>query len=110
MRLVTAFLIAAFAASTVDAASYQKIDGTIVAPIMRYGSSSDHHYRGANLEPEAGRHHAQGAPHWDPGLTDQSRQVQFLATDVKQDQGLAGSDGPEMDGDRAEQPLSLIHI
>ncbi len=34
MRLTTLFLIAAFAASTVDAASYQKIDGRIVDPIQ----------------------------------------------------------------------------
>ena len=34
MRLTTRFLIAAFAASTVDAASYQKTDGTIVDPIL----------------------------------------------------------------------------
>ena len=33
MRLTTLFLIAAFAASTVDAASYQKTDGTIVDPL-----------------------------------------------------------------------------
>ena len=53
MRLVTLFLIAAFAASTVDAASYQKTDGTIVDPIMNWYSDSPHSYSGANLEPEA---------------------------------------------------------
>ena len=49
MRLVTLFLLAAFAVSTVDAASYQKTDGTIVDPIMdRYGAT--HSYSGVNLE------------------------------------------------------------
>jgi hypothetical protein len=49
MRLVTLFLIAAFAASTVDAGSYLKNDGTIVDPIMDiYGEP--HSYRG-NLKP-----------------------------------------------------------
>ena len=47
MRLVTLFLIAAFAASTVGAASYQKTDGTIVDPIQ------DRYYSGASLEPSA---------------------------------------------------------
>jgi hypothetical protein len=52
MRLVTLFLIAAFAASTVDAASYQKTGGTIVDPMLdRYGEP--HIYNGANLEPHA---------------------------------------------------------
>jgi hypothetical protein len=36
MRLTTLFLIAAFAASTVAAASYQKTDGTIIDPIMNW--------------------------------------------------------------------------
>ena len=36
MRLVTLFLIAAFAASTVDGGSYQKTYGTIVDPIMNW--------------------------------------------------------------------------
>jgi uncharacterized protein YjbI with pentapeptide repeats len=62
MRLVTLFLIAAFAASTVDAASYQKRDGTIVDPIQychlstagcRGPGGAPHPYSGANLEPEA---------------------------------------------------------
>jgi hypothetical protein len=53
MRLVTLFLIAAFAASTVDAASYLKIDGTIVDPIMEESPYSPHSYSGANLEPDA---------------------------------------------------------
>ncbi len=34
MRLATLFLVAAFAASMVGAASYQKTDGTIVDPIL----------------------------------------------------------------------------
>jgi uncharacterized protein YjbI with pentapeptide repeats len=59
MRLVTLFLIAAFAASTVDAASYLKIDGTIVDPIMHSQSDSPHSYSGANLEPEADLPYAQ---------------------------------------------------
>jgi hypothetical protein len=53
MRLVTLFLIAAFAASTVGAASYQHRDGTIVDPIMNWYSDSPHSYSGANLEPYA---------------------------------------------------------
>ncbi len=56
MRLVTLFLLAAFAASTVDAASYQKRDGTIVDPILSYPGyccGGPHHYNEANLEPGA---------------------------------------------------------
>ena len=58
MRLVTLFLIAAFAASTVDAASYLKTDGTIVDPIVDLFTLNTHNekphlYNGANLEPEA---------------------------------------------------------
>jgi uncharacterized protein YjbI with pentapeptide repeats len=53
MRLVTVFLIAAFAASTVDAASYQKRDGTILDPIMNYYYSEPLSCSGANLEPYA---------------------------------------------------------
>ena len=50
MRLVTLFLIAAFAASTVGAASYQKADGTIVDPILdRYGDP--HSCSGAGQNP-----------------------------------------------------------
>ena len=52
MRLVTLFLIAAFAASTVDAASYQKTDGTIVDPTMIH-HGEPHSYSGSNLEPDA---------------------------------------------------------
>jgi len=59
MRLVTLFLIAAFAASTVGAASYQKIDGTIVDPILKNpGWGGLHSYSGANLEPFADLFHA----------------------------------------------------
>jgi hypothetical protein len=49
MRLVTLFLIAAFAASTVGAASYQKTDGTIVRPIQSV-AGGDHPNTGNNLE------------------------------------------------------------
>ena len=52
MRLVTLFLIAAFAASTVDAASYQKVDGTIVDPMLDR-NGEPHSYSGANLQPGA---------------------------------------------------------
>ena len=58
MRLTTLFLIAAFAASTVDAASYQKTDGTIVDPIMEESPYSPHSYSGANLEPDADLYYA----------------------------------------------------
>jgi len=51
MRLVTLFLLATFAASTVDAASYQKTDGTIVAPIQRLSVGENQFYTGVNLEP-----------------------------------------------------------
>ena len=51
MRLVTLFLIAAFAASTVGAASYQKNDGTIVDPIMNRLNGYPNPYSGANLKP-----------------------------------------------------------
>jgi len=52
MRLVKLFLLAAFAASTVDAASYQRTDGTIVDPIMDQ-NLDPHPYSGNNLEPNA---------------------------------------------------------
>ena len=52
MRLVTLFLIAAFAASTVGAASYQMTDGTIVDPIQSIVGGI-HSYSGINLEPNA---------------------------------------------------------
>ena len=55
MRLTTLFLIAAFAASTVGAASYQKIDGTVVDPILAIqdGALVYSDYSGPNLEPDA---------------------------------------------------------
>ena len=59
MRLVTLFLLTAFAASTVGAASYQKTGGTIVDPILSWWHGSNpstmepHSYSGANLEPGA---------------------------------------------------------
>jgi hypothetical protein len=66
MRLVTLFLIAALAASTVDAASCQKIDGTIVDPIMAHYNDEffPHPYSGANLEPYVDLGHVP----WPPGL------------------------------------------
>jgi uncharacterized protein YjbI with pentapeptide repeats len=58
MRLVTLFLIAAFAASTVGGASYQKVDGTIVDPIMYTSPDWPHSYSGADLRPQATLRHA----------------------------------------------------
>jgi len=52
MRLITLFLLAAFAASTVDAASYQKGWNTIVDPIMNWWHDKPH-INGSNLEPDA---------------------------------------------------------
>ena len=52
MRLTSLFLLAAFAASTVGAASYQKRDGTIVDPIQSV-NGGDLPYTGNNLEPSA---------------------------------------------------------
>jgi len=52
MRLVTLFLIAAFAAPTVGVGSYQKIDGTIVDPITdKWGEVCGNCRR--HLEPDA---------------------------------------------------------
>lgn len=73
IRLTTLFLIAAFAPSTVGAASYQKRDGTIVDPIMKYFYVSGVSrfvpaaYSGANLEPTADLTDANLQPR-DPGL------------------------------------------
>ncbi len=52
MRRITLFLFAALAVGSIDAASYQKTDGTIVNPIL------DVHgnvllYSGRNLEPKS---------------------------------------------------------
>lgn len=58
MRLVTLVPLATFAASTVDAASYQKTDGTIFAPIQRPSVGENHFYTGVNLEPGANRPNA----------------------------------------------------
>ena len=58
MRLVTLFLLAAFATFTVDAALYQKTDGTIVAPIQRPSVGEKHFYTGVNLEPGANQPNA----------------------------------------------------
>jgi hypothetical protein len=52
MRLVTLFLIAAFAASTVSTASYQKRDGTVIDLILDR-TREPLSYSGANLEPNA---------------------------------------------------------
>ncbi len=52
MRLFTLFLLAAPAASSVGADSYQKTDGTIVNPILNiWGEVLP--YAGPNLEPGA---------------------------------------------------------
>jgi len=53
MRLVTLFLIAAFAASTVGAASYQKTDGTIVDPIWNWALDEPYSYTGEDLKTNA---------------------------------------------------------
>jgi len=52
MRTITLFLFAALAVTSVDAASYQKTDGTIVDPIQFY-YGGNHSYSGINLEPSA---------------------------------------------------------
>ena len=52
MRIFTLFLLAALATTSVDAASYQKIDGTIVDPIQ-YRGGGDHPYSGSDLMPDA---------------------------------------------------------
>ena len=52
MRTITLFLFAALAVTSVDAASYQKNDGTIVDPI-RDRFNNPHPYSGVNLEPHA---------------------------------------------------------
>ena len=52
MRTITLFLCAALAVTSVDAASYQKTNGTIVNPILdNYGNVLA--YSGNNLEPSA---------------------------------------------------------
>jgi hypothetical protein len=52
MRIFTLFLLAALVTTSVDAASYQKIDGTIVDPIQ-YRGGGDHPYSGSDLMPDA---------------------------------------------------------
>ena len=52
MRTITLFLFAALAVPSVDAASYQQKDGTIVDPIQSV-SGGDLPYSGNNLEPGA---------------------------------------------------------
>ena len=52
MRTITLFLFAALVVTSVDAASYQKTNGTIVNPILdNYGNVLA--YSGNNLEPSA---------------------------------------------------------
>jgi len=60
MRLVTLFLFAALATTSVDAAWCQQIDGTIINPIQRMslGGGGNHPYSGVNLEPGADLNHA----------------------------------------------------
>jgi len=55
MRRFTLFLLVALATTSVNAASYQKIDGTIVDPIlvMQDGALVYSDYSGPNLEPNA---------------------------------------------------------
>ena len=50
MRRITLFLFAALVVTSVDAASYQKLDGTIVDPILDI-SGNPFPYAGSNLEP-----------------------------------------------------------
>jgi MYXO-CTERM domain-containing protein len=52
MRRIILFLFAALAVTSVDAASYQQIDGTIVNPILDTGGNPLQ-YSGGNLEPDA---------------------------------------------------------
>ena len=52
MHRITLSIILLFAATFVDAASYQKIDGTIVDPIQSV-EGGDLPYSGNNLEPGA---------------------------------------------------------
>ena len=55
MRTFILILLAVLPTSSVDAASYQQNDGTIIDPIqllMEYGGGN-HSYAGINLEPDA---------------------------------------------------------
>ena len=52
MRRITLFLFAALAVTSVDAASYEQNDGTIVNPIL-YTDGNVSVYSGNNLEPGA---------------------------------------------------------
>ena len=57
MRTITLFLCAALAVTSIDAAWYQKTDGTIWDPIQGYAHGfhqGDHPYSGNNLEPLRG--------------------------------------------------------
>jgi uncharacterized protein YjbI with pentapeptide repeats len=57
MRLFTLFLFAALVVTSLDAASYQKTDGTIVDPIQSV-SGGNHVYDSYNLQPYADLHSA----------------------------------------------------
>ena len=50
MRTNSLFLLVVLAATSLDAASYQKTNGTIVDPILR-NNGTYHSYSGPNLEP-----------------------------------------------------------
>ena len=57
MRTITLFLFAALVVTSVDAASYQKINGTIVDPIQSvWGGALP--YSGNNVEPYADLYYA----------------------------------------------------
>ena len=53
MHRISLIIILLFSATAVDAAWYQKTDGTIVDPIQRRLPVGDHWYSGNNLEPGA---------------------------------------------------------
>ena len=53
MHRITLAIILLFSATAADAASYQKIDGSIVDPIQQILAGGDLAYSGANLEPQA---------------------------------------------------------
>ena len=52
MRTITLFLFAALAVTSIDAASYEQIGGTIIDPIQLV-TGGDLSYYGNNLEPYA---------------------------------------------------------
>jgi len=94
MRLVALLLLAAFAASTVDAASYQKTHGTIVDPILlNTPESGPHPYSGANLEPEANLTYADltDADLWLADLTNANLSYAKLSYAFLHDANLTGA-------------------